>query len=177
MIKLQFKKAEFYNEETNEFVDLEDKTVDFEYSLLAISKWESKWKIPYLTYRTDRLDEKLIDFYLCMSNDDTLTKEYITDQTALLLSNYISDPQTATTFSGQNGDKSSKVYTSEEIYALMFLNSIPLEFEARNLNKLLVVLRIIAAYKNPPKKMSQQEILQQNARLNAERKKQYNTRG
>lgn len=179
MITIRFTDTEYYNEETNEFINLESKTVDFEYSLLAVAKWEAKYKLPFLNTRLDTLDAKLIDFYLFMSNDPTLTEDYINESTATLLSRYISDSQTATTFHSQNDDKSksSKIYTSEELYALMFMNGVPLEFENRNLNRLLTTLRIISAYNAPPKKMSKEDILRQNRELNAQRRKQYNTRG
>ena len=99
---------------------------------------------------------------------------------AQILSAYISDTPTATTFNSQNESNlggPSKIYTSEEIYAMMFMNGVPLEYEHRNLNKLLVVLRVISVYSSPKEKMPQREVIKQNTDLNEQRKKMYNTRG
>lgn len=71
----------------------------------------------------------------------------------------------------------SKIYTAEEIYGLMFMSQIPLEFENRNLNRLLIVLRVISDYNQPKKKMDTHDIYQQNRKLNEERKKQLGTKG
>ena len=104
--------------------------------------------------------------------------DYLNKSVCETLSAYIEDPQTATVFTSQNGNKNStKVYTSEQLYAMMCLNRIPIEFEDRNLNRLFVMLRVISIYSEPPKKMSKQEVLRQNVSLNEQRKKQYNTRG
>lgn len=179
MITIEIDGIEYYDDTLNQFRSFPAKTVTFEYSLFVIAKWESKWKIPFLTAKFKGADPRLIDFYLIMSKDRSLTPEYINENVANTLSKYINDSQTATTFTAQNDNnsRSTKVYTSEEIYALMFMNHVPLEFEHRNLNRLLAVLRIISIYTNPPKKMTRQEVMSQNAQLNAQRKKEYNTRG
>ena len=70
-----------------------------------------------------------------------------------------------------------KIYTAEEIYGLMFMSQIPLEIENRNLNRLLIVLRVISDYNQPKKKMDTHDIYQQNRKLNEERKKQLGTKG
>lgn len=180
MIVLYIEPMEFYNEDTNEFESYDDLTVKFEYSLASVAEWEAKWAIPYLNTELAITDPKFIDFCLCMALDKTLKPEQITTTTALTLYEYTRNTQTATTFreSLQNSEaKSGKVYSSEEIYALMFMNSVPIELENINLNRLLVILKIISIYANPPKKMSRQEVLSQNRSLNEQRKKQYNTRG
>lgn len=180
MITIKIDELEFYDDKTNTFIHYPARSVDFEYSLKAVALWEGKWKEPFLSIEFREDDIRLPDFYRCMATDPTLPLEYITDKVSLELANYIGDSQTATTFSSQNESKPQgrgKQYTSEEIYALMFMNSVPLEMENRNLHRLLVVLRVISVYTNPPKKMSQQEIFRQNQRLNEERKKKYNTKG
>ncbi len=59
----------------------------------------------------------------------------------------------------------------------MFMENIPIEFETRNLNRLLTIIRVISSYREKPKKMSREEIHKQNAKLNAERKKQLQSKG
>lgn len=180
MITITFKEQEYYDEANNTFTILPSKTVDFEFSLKAISDWEQKWKIPFLTSKFDNNDIRMVDFYLTMSKDPTITQEYIDERTASRLSEYMNDKRTATIFTSQNDDNvntKGKIYTAEEIYALMFMNGIDIDFENRNINHLLNVLRIISVYNSPPKKMSKQEVLKQNRELNAKRKAEYNTKG
>lgn len=181
MITIEFKPQELYNEETSEFITTSKKEVTFEYSLASVAKWESKWKRPFLNSELRTDDLSTLDFFTMMAIDEELMLEELTDDICSKLINYINDPQTATTFSMHsiNSESSSaKVYTSEEIYAIMFLNGVPIELENINLRRLLVILKIISIYNNPDqKKMSKQEIISQNRKLNEERKKQYNTRG
>ena len=180
MITLHIEAMEFYNDESNEFETYDSAIVKFEYSLAAVAEWEAKWTIPFLNTELAINDPKFIDFCLCMTLDKSLKPEQITPSIALGLSDYIKEPQTATTFSDRLQDsdtKSGKVYSSEEIYALMFMNSVPIELENVNLNRLLVILKIISIYSNPPKKMSKQEVLNENRSLNEKRKKELNTRG
>ena len=179
MLTIQFNEVEYYDDETEEFRSYPQKVVSFEFSLKSIYEWEAKYRIPFLSSGLNGTDFEMLDFYLMMTKDKTLSIDYLTDPFAEVLWNYIQESASATTFS-QNGNKlkgSGKVYTSEDLYALMFLNGIPIDFEDRNLNRLLIILRIISVYSSPPEKMSQQDILAQNTRLNAERKAKYNTEG
>lgn len=179
MLTIQFNEVEYYDDETEEFRSYPQKIVSFEFSLKSIYEWEAKYEIPFLSSGLNATAFEMLDFYLMMTKDKSLSIEYLTEPFAEVLWNYIQESTSATTFS-QNGNKmkgSGKVYTSEELYALMFLNGIPIDFEDRNLNRLLIILRIISIYSSPPEKMSQQDILAQNTRLNAERKAKYNTEG
>ena len=40
--------SEIYDEAKNEFVYTKETTLRLEHSLVSISKWESKWKKPFL---------------------------------------------------------------------------------------------------------------------------------
>ena len=180
MLTITFKETEYYDETTNTFLNLPEKTVDFEFSLRAISRWEQKWKIPFLSTQMGVDDFRLIDFYLMMSLDPTLSPLYLDDVAMSALSFYMNDKRSATIFTSQNESNANtrgKIYTAEEFYALMFMNGIDLEFENRNLNELLNILRIISHYNSPPKKMSKEDIFKQNRELNAKRKAEYNTKG
>lgn len=181
MITIDLGTIEYYDGKTNQFVYDEGGTVRFEYSLKAIYDWENKWKKPFL--KGNLTNREMVDFYMTMALDP-VKEEFMTDEVMEKLASYIADSNTATTFAtpqeGQNGGNpfsKGKVYTAEELYALMFMASVPLEFETRNLNRLLVVLKIISSYNNPPKKMSKQDIYKQNAELNRMRKQQMNTKG
>lgn len=175
---------EYYNGDTNEFENDEIGVVRFEYSLKALYEWEAKWKKPFLTENSsgNLSDRELLDFYMLMALDPIKERAF-TDDVMMKISAYIGDSTTATTFNsfdnGQSGnrDNRGKVYTAEELYAMMISANVPLEFENRNLNRLLVIIRVIHSHNNPPKKMSQQDIMAQNKRLNAERKAKLKSKG
>lgn len=180
MIEINLGTLEYYDDANNKFVYEEGGVVRFEYSLKVLYDWESKWRKPFL--KGDLTENELVDFYMMMAMDP-IEEKFLTHDIRKKLTDYIKDTNTATTFSsvesGQNGYSSTKAknYTSEELYALMFSAGVPMEFENRNLNRLLIVLRIIGNYNNPPKKMTKQDILRQNASLNAKRKAQMKTKG
>lgn len=178
MISIDLGTIEYYDGDSNQFVYDKGGVVRFEYSLKAIYDWENKWRKPFL--KGGLTDEEIVDFYMRMALDP-IKEEFITYDVKVVLAKYIDDSNTATTLSSINkGDGQSntnKLYTSEELYALMFQANVPLEFENRNLNRLLVILRIVASYNSPPKKMSQEEIYKQNRELNAQRKAQLKSKG
>jgi hypothetical protein len=181
MISIDLGNVEYFDGNTNQFMYEEGGVVRFEYTLKVIYDWESKWKKPFL--KGGLTEEETVDFYKMMALDP-IKERFLTVDIMNVLAKYIADSNTATTFSshqeGQNGNQTisrGKTYTAEELYALMFSAGVPIEFENRNLNRLLIILRIISSYNNPPKKMSKQDILKQNAQINAQRKAQLKTRG
>ena len=95
------------------------------------------------------------------------------------INNYIYAPMTATVIrekkqrSGINGDP----ITSELIYYWMIALNIPVEFEKWHLNRLITLIRVCNIKNTPPKKRSTQEILKNNAAINAARRKKLNTKG
>lgn len=174
------KTLEYYDEVNSEFVYEPGGIVPFEYTLKNIYDWEAKWKKPF--FKGELTDEELTDFYLTMALIPT-NEKFLSKEVRLQLNDYIKDEQTATTFtSHENGSGKSrfvkpKTHTAEELYAMMFAAGIPLEFENRNLTKLMIILRIISTQNEPPKKMSKQDILRQNADLNRQRRQQMKTKG
>lgn len=175
-ITIDLGEIEFYDSVNNEFIPRKGGVVSFEYSLKALFEWEGKWKKPYL--KGGLTNEELVDFYKTMALQP-IDSDFITNDVMQILADYIRDTRTATTFTNDGSETNSKPknYTSEELYAIMFNSGIALEFENCNLNRLLVIIRIIASYNSPPKKMPKQEILKQNASLNAQRKAMLNTKG
>lgn len=180
MITIDLGVIELYDSDSNTFEYIELGKVRFEYSLKAIYEWEAKWKKPFLKGGLN--DEEYIDFYLHMALDP-ITKESITYDVAKTLSKYITEVPTATTFSTDMNPETktvsskAKFQTAEELYAIMINAGVPIEFEDRNLNRLLTILRIISIKNEPPKKMSQQDVLKQNASLNEQRKAMLKTKG
>lgn len=142
--------------------------------------WEFKWRKPFL--KGDHTEEELFDFYKMMAIDP-ITDKSLTRDVMVKLSEYIGDPGTATTFSSFGSNQNDNImarqknYTAEELYALMIQAQVPLDFENRNLNRLMVILRIISNYNSPPKKMTREDVLRQNQELNRQRREQLKTKG
>ena len=180
MIVIDLGESEYYDADKKQFVYEKGGLVRFEYSLKALYEWEGKWQKPFL--KGELTEQELVDFYKTMALDP-IDEKFLSIEVMQILADYIKDTNTATTFSSNHTtqeDKSNtrpKIYTSEELYALMFSAGVALDFENRNLNRLLIVLKIIGSYNNPPKKMNKHEILKQNASLNAQRKAQLKSKG
>ena len=57
---------ELWDETKNEFVGTKGATIQLEHSLVAISKWESRWNVPFLT-KDKKTPEQLLDYIKCMT--------------------------------------------------------------------------------------------------------------
>jgi hypothetical protein len=180
MIAIDLGTIEYYDDINNEFVYDKGGIVRFEYSLKVIYDWEGKWKKPFL--KGGLTDEEQMDFYRTMALDP-VEERFITIEVGNVLAQYIKEAHTATTFTSHDeeqtgkGMPSGKIYTAEEFYAMMFSAGVDMEFENRNLNRLMTILRIISLKNEPPKKMNRQDIMRQNAELNRQRREQLKTKG
>ena len=123
----------------------------------------------------EKTNEELIDYIKMMTitqkvKDDVylrLTSENLND-----ISNYISDSQTATTFSSLNEDGgSNSIITSEIIYYWMISYNIPFECQKWHLNRLLTLIRVCSI------KINKADLYARYRTINEARKKKYNTKG
>lgn len=171
---------DLYDQRTNRFITIKTQKLVLEHSLLSISKWEAKWHKPYLS-RTEKSEEENLDYIRCMClsepNDPNvffgLTRQNIKDIAA-----YISDPMTATTFHNREQKPNREIITSELIYFWLANFRIPFDpCQKWHLNRLMTLIEIASIKNQPPKKMSNKDILRQNASLNAARRAKYGTRG
>lgn len=49
MLKIHIPETECFVEDRNEFIQVKGYELTIEHSLLSVSKWEAKWKKPFLT--------------------------------------------------------------------------------------------------------------------------------
>lgn len=174
MLSLTIKSEEFWDPIKEEFITIPDCTLKLEYSLLSVSEWESKYKRAFLSEKTGpkTIEEKL-DYVRFMSiNEDVNPNVYlgITEEQLRQIFEYIQDPATATTFSKKPRGRRNSFITSEIIYWEMVTFGIPFECEKWNLNRLLTLIRVCDEKGQPPKKMSQNDLLRQYAGVNAKRR-------
>lgn len=180
MLRIVIPLSEVYDERKNEFATAEGLTVDLEHSLFSLSKWESKWEIPFL--RDEKMtSEQLLDYIrmMCLGEipaDKDLIR--LTDKEFGLINEYINSKQTATWFNERDEPKGRKeVVTAEIIYYWMVSLGIPFECQYWHLGRLLTLIKV-CSYKNAPKKkMGRSEILSQQRDLNQLRRQQMGTTG
>lgn len=182
MLHITIPAQELFNDETNEFLQSKEYHLQLEHSLVSISKWESKWKKPFLSDDV-KTNEQTIDYVKCMTITQNIPPEaynFLTNDNMREITEYIESSMTATWFTSSKesgGGKSKEVVTSELIYYWMIAYNIPVEFQKWHLNRLLTLIRICNIKNQPEKKMSKKEILSRNARLNEERRKAMQSKG
>lgn len=179
MIEITIPQGEEFDERTNEFHVVKGWVLKLEHSLISLSKWESTWHKPFLL-KDNKSDLETMDYVRCMTMGtvDPVCYRYLTKEQNAQISEYISSPMTATTFSKDNkASKNREVITSEIIYYWMIALNIPFECQTWHLNRLLTLINVCNLKNQPQKKMSQKAILARNRALNESRRSQLNTPG
>lgn len=187
MLQITIPEREYFDEEKQEFIYTKRRTLLLEHSLISISKWEAKWKKPFLVGKADdRTREESLDYIRCMStsqsNDDFIND--ITNVEMQQISEYIDDKMTATWFNDNNdptiksgANRRGQVITSELIYYWMIAFNIPFECQKWHLNRLLTLIRICQIKNTPAKKMKKKDIYARNRALNDARRRSLGTMG
>lgn len=180
MLKLIVSEPEMFDEAKQEFLPTKEFELTLEHSLVSLSKWESKWRKPFLTSK-DKTTEETIDYIRCMTttqNVNPIVYTYIRQRHIDLITEYIDAPMTATTFSQPKETKTNKeVITAELIYYWMIAFTIPFECQRWHLNRLLTLINVCNIKNQPKNKMGKKEAAKRQRELNAMRKAQMNTKG
>lgn len=178
MLTLIVPKREFFDEQTNMFIYLDEQTLQLEHSLISISKWESRWHKSF--FSNTRTREESLDYIKCMTitnNVKPIVYDTLSSSTLSKINKYIDDPMSATTFSVSEGPMSREIITSELVYYWMIKLGIPFECQKWHFNRLITLLRVCEIKEGPKKKMKPSEILSRNRDLNAQRRAKLNTKG
>lgn len=179
MLKITIPTIEFFDNATNRFLTVQGGDVVLEHSLLSVYKWESKWRKSFLSIK-NKTPEESSDYVRCMmvdGNVDPLAFDFIPEKTMKQIDDYINDYPTATTFAPSNSNSKRDIITAEILYWQMTALGIPLEFEHRNLNHLMTLIKVCSIKNSPPKKRSKKETAARYRKANQERRKRYNTKG
>lgn len=171
--------AERWDDEKEEFIKPEVRVLQLEHSLVSLSKWESKWCKPFLS--STKTDEETLDYIKCMTVTPNVSPDvydHLTLANIKDIEEYINAPMTAARFPNDKNAKSNReIITADIIYYWMITLQIPSEYQKWHLNRLLALIRVCNIKNAPPKKRSTREIAEEHARLNAERRKKFNTKG
>lgn len=182
MLPITVPEMEFFDERTGTFINIKAQSLQLEHSLISLSRWESKWKKPFLNLVNPTIDE-LQDYVRCMSLnqsvDPNVFKALGPEQLAQI-QEYIVDPHTATTITDRRisgRGYRNEVITSELIYYWMIYYEIPFTCEKWHLQRLLMLIRICGIKNTPQKQMSKNSIFAQNKALNAKRRAMLHSKG
>lgn len=177
---------ECYDPVENRFYATKDTILTLEHSLVSISKWESKWKIPFMQLKQGMTKPQFESYVKCMTltqNVDPVVYSTLTDGNYEAISRYISDPMSATTINEKNLPKqgpgsAGRVVTSELVYYWMAALQIPFDpCQKWHFNRLMNLIRIGSIEQQPPKKMSKRDVMSQNKSLNAARRAKLHSKG
>lgn len=179
MLKISFDECKLFNSESNEIYTLPKRTIRFEHSLLAISKWEEKYKRSFV--ETTKTIEESIYYAWCMCLDDIEFEEFKMRLSPLVLQEileYISDKPTATNVpsSGSKNHRGDKI-TSELIYYWLTVHNIPFSVETWNFHRMMAIIEIAVFKSKPPEKRNTADILRERRELNEQRLREMNTHG
>lgn len=179
MLQVTIPAKEYFDPNNNEFIYVKETLLTLEHSLVSISKWESKWKKPFIG-RSGKTYEESVDYVRCMTltqHVDPLVYLSIPDEIFATINAYIDEPMTATWFNNKDDKPNREIVTSEVIYYWMIALNIPFECQKWHLNRLLTLIRVCNIKNAPKKKMSKKDILKRNRELNAARRRELNTTG
>lgn len=180
MLQITVPAVELWDEDKQQFVSYPEQTLELEHSLASVSKWESKWCKPFFS-KQDKTIEETLDYIKTMTitpNVKAETYHCLTDDNLKQVYDYIEAPMTATTFRNVAGGKrNNETITSEIIYQWMTALNIPFDCENWHLNRLVTLIRVSSIKSQPPKKMSNSEIMRRNDAINEQRLKQLHTKG
>ncbi len=190
MLQLEIEPVECFDEKSQQFyyafpwdpkkkVDPGQKfTVQMEHSLLSLSRWEEKWKIPFLVEEPKKTTEQVLDYIRIMTLTKNIPSNFFTSLSNAdvnKITAYIQDSHTATWFGETEEEKANKgkpqVVTAEVIYYWMIANQIPWDpCEKWHLNKLMTLIKVCTLKNKLPKKKNQKELSSEFARVKAARR-------
>lgn len=179
MLDIIIPETEYFDEDAMQFVHSKEQKLTLEHSLIAISKWESKFEKPFLS--SEKSTVEILEYIKCMTLTQNVKPETYLRLTAKNFEDiqaYIEAPMTATTFKKieRRGGK-KEIITAELIYYWMIAFNIPFECQKWHLNKLLTLIEVCARKNEPPKKMSRREISAQHKAINKINRERFHTKG
>lgn len=177
MLELVIQLEESYNEATNEFSE-KSFTLELEHSLVSLSKWESRFEIPFLS--SDMTEEQMFWYIKAMIVTPNFPEgilEKLNQDHVKQINEYIGAKMTATTFSAMDDKPSREIITAELIYYWMVALNIPVDFQHWHLKRLLTLVKVCNIKNQPPKKMSKSDAIRKQKELNAQRRAASGSKG
>lgn len=181
MISITIPGTEMFDNEKQEFVEVNPIEIELEHSLASLSKWESIFEKPFLGKDSKTPEETFgyIEAMLRTPNISSDILQRLSKKNLEDINKYIDAKMTATWFREEpNRSPSREIVTAELIYYWMVALNIPLECEHWHLTKLMTFIKVCNEKNQPDKKkMSRRDLAARNRELNRQRQQQYNTAG
>lgn len=166
-------------------LEIQGTELEFEHSLVALSKWESRHQKPFFAWSEEdaRTEIEILSYFECMVIDPppfcSEMMWLLKPEQKLALVEYMNSPQTATTVREIKSTPGMKEnVTTELIYYWMVAFKIPFHpTETWHINRLMMLVRVCSAKQAPPEKMDKNAAAQQMRELNEQRKRKLGTSG
>lgn len=163
------------------FDGTKDVVLQFEHSLLSLSKWEEIHKKPFLAKRNHAATE-MIDYFVCMlmspEEDPTVVYGLSPEQLEELVT-YINTDRTASTVPEDTSKKpSGQTVTSELLYSWLVSLKIPFQpTETWHLSRTMMLIQMVTINNTPPKKLNKAEAVSRWKELNAKNRERFKSKG
>ena len=164
-------------------ITVSGKELEFEHSLVSLSKWESEFERPFFQRNDkDQITPEQMMRYIELMYVGKRKREYliglIGEEELNQVVEYINAPRTATVVREiQNRGGPKEHVTSELIYYWMVMFKIPFSpTDEWHLNRLMMLVKI-CGIKNDPKKQSKADTVKNYRELNEQRRRLYGTKG
>ena len=172
---------ELWDDDAEVFRYTESTVLQFEHSLVSLSKWEAKFHKLFLTPE-QKTEEEMLGYVQAMLVTPDVTPDILnrlSEEHVLAIDAYINDPMTGSTIAElpQNGPRSSERISSELIYFWMSQYQIDIDCQNWHLNRLFTLIKIHHAKTQKPRKQPRQKTAQTMAEINAARKAKLGTSG
>lgn len=182
MLTLRLYHPDLWDEKNEVFViDKIGVEVQFEHSLVSLSKWESEYEKPFLG-EAPKTPEEAFGYVAAMVLTPDLPEEvltWLTEEDLTRINDYMNAKQTATWFTDNPHDRkrSTETITAELIY--YWMDELHINWEAKywHLNKLFTLIKVHSAKQQQPKKMSRAEASRRMHEINARRRAELGTSG
>ncbi len=180
MLTITIMGDELWDDEAEVFTYTEPTVLEFEHSLVSLSKWEAKFHKLFLT-PTPKTEEEMFGYVEAMLLTPNVAPEVLyrlTEEHIRSIDEYINDPMTGSTVNSlEKQTRSSEQLSSELIYFWMSQFQIDVSAKDWHLNRLFMLIKIHHAKSEKPKKIPRNEQRQSMAELNAARKAKLGTSG
>ena len=179
MLRLVIVTAEGFDDSTSQFVEAETAVVELEHSLVSLSKWESKWEVPFLGNQK-KTTEQTLDYVRMMFSGDDFPEGLLEKFSAgnfETINAYINAKMTATTFREMRSEPNREIVTAELIYYWMIALAIPFECQHWHLERLLTLIKVCNIKNAPKDKQSAVSSAIDRRSLNEQRRKELGTKG
>ena len=160
-------KQELWDDTREILIPIEqDVKLSLEHSLVSLSKWESKWRKPFLSPE-EKTQEEMMDYVRCMIMNEDVDEDIVyafTPKDMKAIEVYIATDQTATTFPKETSKEpqSNELMTSELIYYYLSQMQCPfIPTQDWHLSRILTLIRVASFKQKPEKKLNKTEALAQ----------------